>query len=165
MYMRPMIKGIAEQEKRSNPIDYVLRVADLKPLYYMLAVGIAVLIWAWSEKWRTGLLVGYLFLILAVTVLDRRPGPKMTYELIPFWSYGVKSLRMEILLNVILFIPVGLLAPGWKTVGLAAGYSMLIELAQLVSFRGLFEFDDVIHNALGTALGVLLALGIRRLMK
>ena len=59
----------------------------------------------------------------------------------------------------------GLLSPRWKTVGLAAGYSLLIELAQLVSFRGLFEFDDVIHNALGTAVGVLLALGIRRLMK
>ena len=89
----------------------------------------------------------------------------MTYELIPFWSYGVKSLRMEILLNVILFIPVGLLAPRWKTVGLAAEYSMPIESAQLVSFRGLFEFDDVIHNALGTAVGVLLVLGKRRLLK
>ena len=131
----------------------------------MLAVGIAVLVWVWAGKWRTGLLAGYLFLILAVTVLDRTPGPKMTYELIPFWSYGVKSLRMEILLNIILFIPVGLLSPRWKTVGLAAGYSMLIELAQLVSFRGLFEFDDVIHNALGTAIGVLIVLGIRRVMK
>ena len=38
---------------------------------------------------------------------------------------------------------------------------MLIELAQLVSCRGLFEFDDVIHNALGTALGVLIVMGIR----
>ena len=131
----------------------------------MVAAGIAVLVWIWVGKWNTGLLAGYLFLILAVTVLDRRPGPKMTYELIPFWSYGVKSLRMEILLNIILFIPVGLLAPRWKTVGLAAGYSMLIELAQLVSFRGLFEFDDVMHNALGTAIGVLLVLGFRRVMQ
>ena len=151
--------------RRRKPIDYAIRVADIEPLYYLLAVGIAVLVWAWSGKWRTGLLAGYLFLILVVTVLDRSPGPKMTYELIPFWSYGVKSLRMEILLNIILFIPVGLLAPKWKTVGLAAGNSMLIELAQMVSFRGLFEFDDVIHNALGTAVGVLLVLGIRRGMK
>ena len=72
---------------------------------------------------------------------------------------------MEILLNIILFIPVGLLAPRWKTVGLAAGYSLLIELAQLISCRRLFEFDDVIHNALGTAAGVLLVLGMRRLRK
>ena len=43
--------------------------------------------------------------------------------------------------------------------------SVLIELAQLISYRGLFEFDDVIHNALGTALGVLLVLGLRQVMK
>ena len=79
---------------------------------YLLAVGIAILVWISLGKWRTGML-----------------------------------------------------APGWKTVGLAAGYSMLIELAQLVSFRGLFEFDDVIHNALGTAIGVLIVLGLRRLLK
>ena len=42
---------------------------------------------------------------------------------------------------------------------------MLIELAQLLSFCGLFEFDDVIHNALGTALGVLIVLGMRRVVK
>ena len=42
---------------------------------------------------------------------------------------------------------------------------MLIELAQLLCCRGLFEFDDVIHNALGTAVGVLIVLGIRRLLK
>ena len=98
--------------KRSKPIDYALRVADIEPFYYLLAVEIAVLVWAWSGKWRTGLL-----------------------------------------------------APKWKTVGLAAGYSMLIELAQLVSFRGLFEFDDVMHNALGTTLGVVIVLGLRRLVK
>ena len=42
---------------------------------------------------------------------------------------------------------------------------MLIELAQLVSFRGLFEFDDVMHNALGTALGVVIVLGMKWLVK
>ena len=26
------------------------------------------------------------------------------------------------------------------------GYSILIELAQLVSFQGMFELDDVIYN-------------------
>ena len=42
---------------------------------------------------------------------------------------------------------------------------MLIELAQLVSYRELFEFDDVIHNTLGTVIGVLLVLGMRKLLK
>ena len=39
---------------------------------------------------------------------------------------------------------------------------MLMELAQLVSFRGLFEFDDVIHNALGSAVGGLIVMGLQR---
>jgi len=34
-----------------------------------------------------------------------------------------------------------------------------------VSFRGLFEFDDVMHNALGTALVVLIVLEMRWLVK
>ena len=38
-------------------------------------------------------------------------------------------------------------------------------MKQLVSFRGLFEFVDVIHNAFGTALGVLIVLGLKRLLK
>ncbi len=47
----------------------------------------------------------------------------------------------------------------------AAEDSVLMEAAKLVSFRGLFEFDDVMHNALGTAVGVLIVRGIRRLVK
>ena len=39
---------------------------------------------------------------------------------------------------------------------------MLIELAQPISCCGLFEIDDVIHDALETAVGVLLVLGLRR---
>ena len=32
--------------------------------------------------------------------------------------------------------------------------SVSIEVIQLLSYRGLFEFDDIIHNTLGTAIGV-----------
>jgi len=104
-----------------------------------------------------------MFLILAVTVLDRSPGKQMTFELIPFWSYSVPSLRSEILLNLLLFIPIGLLCGSWKSVGFTAGFSLLIELSQLVSWRGLFEFDDIIHNTLGTVIGVAISIGIKKL--
>ena len=36
---------------------------------------------------------------------------------------------------------------------MALGISLIIELTQLMSRRGLFEFDDVIHNTLGALLG------------
>ena len=43
----------------------------------------------------------------------------------------------------------------WK-VGLliGIGISFSIELLQLVLCRGLFEFDDIIHNSLGFLIGI-----------
>ena len=43
--------------------------------------------------------------------------------------------------------------------------SVLVELAQPISCCGLFEINDVIHNVLENAVGVLLVLGLRRVMK
>jgi glycopeptide antibiotics resistance protein len=57
------------------------------------------------------------------------------------------------------------LANDYFTLSPNSNISVLIELAQLISYRGLFEFDDMIHNALGTALGVLIVLGLRRLLQ
>ena len=36
----------------------------------------------------------------------------------------------------------------------AAGMSVEIELFQLITARGLCEFDDVLHNVLGAIIGV-----------
>lgn len=126
-------------------------------------MGITAIVWIASKKWNKGLQAGYMFLILAVIVLSRAPG-KLRYELIPFWSYRVPSLRQEILLNVVMFIPVGLLGGKWSTVGMAAIFSAAIELAQLISCRGLFEFDDIIHNALGAAIGVAAVMLVKRMV-
>lgn len=130
----------------------------------MLLTGIIVIVWISSRKWNVGLLAGYMFLIFAVTVLSRTAGPKMSYELVPFWSYSQPQQYKQIILNIIMFIPVGLLGANWKTVGFATGFSTLIELAQLISYRGLFEFDDIIHNSLGTAIGVAVVMIIRKLV-
>lgn len=59
--------------------------------------------------------------------------------------------------NVVMFVPVGVLAGWlwkWRGLWVAAGLSLLIELLQLVSSRGLCELDDVLHNCLGAAIGV-----------
>ena len=88
----------------------------------------------------------------------------MVAELIPFWSYGESVHRSQLVLNIIMFLPVGLLSGSWKSVGLAAGDSGLIELTQLLSLRGICEFDDVIHNTLGTAIGVFLVLLFQKLV-
>lgn len=77
-------------------------------------------------------------------------------EFIPFWSYSHPELRMEIILNNILFMPLGFLlylcfgekrdhGDMWvNTVKVVfSGFMLLasIEIIRLVFKIGLFEFD------------------------
>ena len=87
-----------------------------------------------------------------------------------FWSWrevflGNTYMMTEIILNIILFLPIGILLPvlfhrtfRWRQ-GLLIGVllSSVIEITQLVSCRGLFEWDDMLHNGIGCMLGCLLA--------
>lgn len=111
------------------------------------------------------ILVLYLSLVFESTVLGRETGTAYTYKLLPFWSYreiaaGNARLLAEDFLNVLLLLPAGGLLPvcskrmrlSW-TVLAGTGISMLIELTQLITKRGLFEFDDIFHNAVGAAVG------------
>ncbi|WP_101694220.1 VanZ family protein [Dorea phocaeensis] len=115
-------------------------------------------------------LYGFLEIVFASTVFTRTPGNR-AYELLPFWSWREIlfhqdwSLLQENVLNIILFVPIGiLLFPllrkiTWKSaliIGLAI--SALIETSQLILCRGLFEWDDMIHNTLGCVLGYLVAI-------
>ena len=115
--------------------------------------------WRVWKKPSLGLLLGYAFLILAETVLIRKPfvGEHIKLEL--FWSWRVWNVqRGQIIANVIMFVPVGVLAGclwKWKGILAAAGLSVGIEILQLVTSRGLCEFDDVIHNCLGAVIGIL----------
>ena len=64
----------------------------------------------------------------------------------------------QILANVIMFVQVGVLTGRswrWKGLWVAAGLSIFIEVLQLITARGLCELDDVIHNCLGTVIGIL----------
>ena len=73
----------------------------------------------------------------------------------------------QILANVIMFLPVGVLAGSiwrWKGLSVAAGLSAAIEILQLITARGLCEFDDVIHNMVGAAIGVGIVMIGRKLL-
>lgn len=74
----------------------------------------------------------------------------------------------QIIANVIMFILVGALAGwmwNWKGLWFGVGLSCVVETLQLVTSKGLCEFDDVFHNAVGTAIGVGIILLGRKLMK
>ena len=74
----------------------------------------------------------------------------------------------QIIANVIIFIPVGALAGwmwNWKGLLVAAGLSICIEVLQLITQRGLCEFDDVFHNLVGTAVGISAVIVISKLFR
>lgn len=114
--------------------------------------------WRVWKKPSLGLLVGYAFLILAETVLIRKPFVGQHFQSELFWSWSVWNVqRGQIIANVIMFVPVGVLTGclwKWKGILAAAGLSVGIEILQLVTSRGLCEFDDVIHNMIGALIGV-----------
>lgn len=84
-------------------------------------------------------------------------------------NYSLKNW-LNLLLNVAMFVPVGFLLPiihrvfeKWYLmlgVGLAA--TLIIELAQLITGRGLFDVDDIVANALGTMIGYCFIMILRR---
>lgn len=136
-------------------------------IYYLVATGIFIGLYFWKKKWDLSLLISFMFLVLSYTVLKRTPGEELSYGMEPFWSYKAifaggfspvsrKTLFIQILANVVMYMPIGFFAGrliGWKGIVLGFGYSLLTELIQLLTGRGLFEFDDILHNTLGTAIG------------
>ena len=114
-------------------------------------------------------MIGYSFLILAETVLIRKPfvGEHINLELL--WSWRVWAVQKEqILTNVIMVVPVGVLVGWiwrWRGLWAAAGLSIFIEILQLITARGLCEFDDVFRNMIGAAIGVGIVMLGRKLFK
>ena len=111
------------------------------------------------------LMLEYVLLIYCSTVFFRNTG-QLQYDFMPLWSYrdyfkGLdRALLAENIMNVVVFVPVGLLAGAafrsmsWKKV-LVIGMclSVGIETLQFVFRKGFSEFDDVMHNTLGCLIG------------
>ena len=116
------------------------------------------------------MLIFYLGFVFTLTIFERTVTPNKNMELTLFWSYklianGNKNMFMEVFWNVVLFIPYGFLASisskskaKWTVFLSGSLLSVAIELIQLFTHRGLFEFDDIIHNTLGTVIGIALCL-------
>ena len=108
------------------------------------------------KSWRIAALAAYVFFIFAVTILSRSARGGNHFAPRPFWSWSEPQLRQQILMNIVGFIPLGIIGASlwkWKIIPVAAGISLLVEIIQLVTKTGLFETDDVIHNTLGAVIG------------
>ena len=139
----------------------------------MRLIIVALVVWLIDGRRITPrpLLAAYILFILMETVLGRESGVGRV-ELVPFWSYSHPELRMEIVLNYILFIPLGLLLYlcsgekfGLRVVIAGLLLSVSIEIVQLVFRIGLFEFDDMIGNTVGCLIGAVVGKLIRKKKK
>ena len=111
----------------------------------------------------------FLELYMDLPFFTRSVGTRQ-YELIPFWSWWEvishhdQSLLQEDLLNCMLLMPMGVLLPlmvkkkvhPWQAFLAGICVSACIEISQLIFLRGLFEWDDMIHNAFGCMVGCIL---------
>lgn len=66
----------------------------------------------------------------------------------------------DVIVNLILFLPVGLMAPFifdrgafFKTIALSAILSAGLEIMQIISCVGFFTYSDIVINTLGGVLG------------
>ena len=108
------------------------------------------------------LLMGYIFLVLCTTILYREESFENRYNLYPLICYTVlyNKLLAQIIMNIMMFVPIGFLVGGalkkkhiWNVIKIGFVLSLFIELTQLITTRGVFNVDDIIHNVLGCAMG------------
>ena len=126
-------------------IDYIIR-ANCIPIWFFAVAALAAITAGFlSKKCSVGLLIGYVLIILGETVIYRSPTGRIQFQPQLFWSYEVWDIQKEqILANILAYIPLGLIAGKlWRWEGLLVGIGLSVasELLQLITHRGLFEFD------------------------
>lgn len=126
----------------------------------------------YKQKSFTGIITGTLLsmsiaLIIVMTLYGRRSGVESEWRVVPFASYievfreGNIEILLQIIMNVLMFVPIGILLPccfQWfeknKRVFLfTVIFSGIIECTQGIFKMGMFEADDILGNAFGAELG------------
>lgn len=167
--LQPILHLQVQNNREDRAIDYLFRLLDISAWYYVIALLLGVATWQLWKKSSLGLLVGYAFFLLAETVLIRHATAGAHFQPQLFWSWREwEKQKNQILTNILMFIPVGVLAGRvwkWRGMWVAAGMSCSIEILQLVSKRGLCEFDDVFHNVLGAVIGICVMMVVDKLSR
>lgn len=132
-----------------------------------------------NRHWKHGLVLFVVYLVLLTyflffaEMLGRSPDARTDYmynleplkEIRRFLMYreilGYKAVLLNIVGNVVAFMPFGFIVPEvwnrfnhWYTITLQGFlFSLCIEVIQLVSKVGSFDVDDLLLNTIGTLLG------------
>ena len=116
----------------------------------------------------------YLTFLLSLTILGREADKHSSFDQL-FYAYhqafivGDGGMIFDILFNIFLYIPVGLLISRYKNLLADILFILLlttvIEFVQLITSRGVFELSDIINNFVGGLIGLLIARMIAKLIK
>lgn len=114
-----------------------------------------------------GIFLCYMIVVLGVTLLFRGSAPEAEPVYPPFYSYRDAWMHWSqaswrnIILNFCMFMPLGFLLPlRWsffqkerRILLVGFGASLAIELMQLITHAGMFEWDDLLGNTVGSLIG------------
>lgn len=121
----------------------------------------------WLKAILILLFVGYITVVLYATIIRTSSYGygNVNLHLFRAWreawnNYSLKNW-LNIILNIALFVPLGILLPflckifrkWYITFGTGLGFSLMIEAVQYFSCRGLFDVDDLFVNVLGSMFG------------
>ncbi len=130
---------------------------------------------SWRKAFLWLLLAGYAAILLYATILRGSGGFRREWNLHLFrawreaWNnYSAKNWA-NVLLNIALFIPMGVLLPmlgkkfrkWYLTIPVGFTVSLGIELFQLITCKGICDIDDLFANTLGAAIGYFLIMTVQ----
>lgn len=123
----------------------------------------------WGKAVCAVLLVGWAAVTVFVTLLRSEPNEfaarQWNLQLFRAWREAYQRFTLQIwlnvLLNIALFVPLGFLLPllskpfrkWYAALGAGFSVSLLIELSQFFTGRGMCDVDDLFTNTLGAMLG------------
>ncbi|MEL7626494.1 MAG: VanZ family protein [Anaerolineaceae bacterium] len=125
------------------------------------------------------LLCSWLALVLGLTTISRGANFTGSFNIDFFSSYvnawnkwSISELQL-IIFNMLMFVPLGFLLPLiWKeaekfkvTFLVSLGFTLLIEIVQFLTGTGIFEFDDLFHNLLGSLFGYFLIMAVLSIIR
>lgn len=163
-----------------NLPDYFFVVAFA--LFLLGVILISVIAKTPKEKRRDCVLLflgEYVLMLLCSLIFFRMTRSDYKVELVPFWNYdmvfsgGLNASFWEVILNIVLYMPIGYFL-GYlfekhrvaRTIFISVSLSVITEALQYFFHRGLCETNDVIHNTLGTIVGLsLYVFFVNRVMK
>lgn len=122
------------------------------------------------QSWICGMLLSLeIAFIFVMTLYGRTVETGRGIRLLPFASYieafqpGNVELLLQVIMNILMFVPFGVLLPlNFKcfcknrcVILTALAVSVAIESIQGILQIGMFEVDDILGNVLGTEIGFL----------